>query len=901
MAERRFSSRRDGGFTLVEMLISVAITGIIIGVLSAALSVAFSNNAASSQRFNGANDALTATNLFSSDVSAAPPGGREDGEALGSECAGGDAAGSFNVLRLTWTQQAAGTITYYRVAYRLVNDSATVGNMVRISCTSTTGPHAGYGASGSRLIASSLTAVPVGWTKGNAPAALSYSPPLDTASDLRLILTVNTKPAPTTVTVSGQRSNPGVTLPAAPLANATSVIRLLTSATTASYSTVGAVLNYSTLVLNAGTNTLSSVGIADAKADGGSISCGASFLVSGGTTTCTFTHTATQADLDAASVVSTTTATGTPPSGPPATGSSTAVTVPADQNPSMTVAKAVSPTTCLPSPCYKLAGEVLNYTATVTNSGNVTLSSVALTDTKMTGAASCAPTTLAPGATSTCTYHYTVVAGDLVVGNSINTTATATATSPPAASPVSATSPTVGVPFHANPSINATKASASPPYTAAGQALTYTITVTNTGNVSLSAVSVADPKDDDAVIPCVATTLAAGASTTCTVVHTTTATDVTNGSVVNQATATGTPASGGGPISASTNTVTITYNSAASMTITKAVSATTCAPSPCFKNVGDILDYVLTVTNTGGVTLTSVAAADPKDSDGIVLCGTTTLAPAVTTTCAARHVVVAGDLGNPIVNTATSSAASAGGPASATSNTISVNFIAAPKLSVTITSPANGSTFTTRNAVITYSMTVTNTGNVALTSVGITAATLGWSSGPSCLSASLAVAASTTCTGTYTTTDADSTGSVTNAVTASGTYNLTVYAGVSSSITVNSAVPCFVRTITAIPSAVARNGSGNNKQHLAQDVAITVTTGGVTCSGLRIEYYPGNPASVIAALTNGAANTWTYTMQSNGNSASDWTTTGAKQVDVLPSSGSTFINTTTFTPFTVTS
>ena len=211
MVRNKRSQRRDDGFTLIELLITLVISGLITGVISTALYVSFSNNSATMQRFNGANDSLTLTNVFGSDVSSTPPGGREVGQSLHIECSSGEPAGSFNVLRLTWSEQAAGITTYYRTNYRIVNDASGAGTLVRISCTSTSGPHTGYGAGTSRLVGSSLTTVPPSWSTGSlarvagqVPAVLSYSS-LD-AKDLTLTLTVNTKPNPSTVVAAAQRS-----------------------------------------------------------------------------------------------------------------------------------------------------------------------------------------------------------------------------------------------------------------------------------------------------------------------------------------------------------------------------------------------------------------------------------------------------------------------------------------------------------------------------------------------------------------------------------------------------------------------------------------------------------------------------------------------------------------------
>ena len=101
--------------------------------------------------------------------------------------------------------------------------------------------------------------------------------------------------------------------------------------------------------------------------------------------------------------------------------------------------------------------------------------------------------------------------------------------------------------------------SASPTsFSAAGQTIHYRFDVTNSGNVTLNHVKV-----DDAGLPglsaitCPHTTLAAGASQTCTATYTTTTADVDAGSVTNHATASGKPPAGP-PVNSAPSSATIT-------------------------------------------------------------------------------------------------------------------------------------------------------------------------------------------------------------------------------------------------------------------------------------------------------------------------------------------------------
>ena len=115
------------------------------------------------------------------------------------------------------------------------------------------------------------------------------------------------------------------------------------------------------------------------------------------------------------------------------------------------------------------------------------------------------------------------------------------------------------------PKISVTKSATPATYSNVGVTITYNYTVTNTGNVTLSGVSLSDDKLG-AIAGCAATTLAAGGSTTCSATYTTTQSDIDAGSITNVATATGT--NNGQTYSATaTKTVTSTCEAPAGVTI----------------------------------------------------------------------------------------------------------------------------------------------------------------------------------------------------------------------------------------------------------------------------------------------------------------------------------------------
>jgi uncharacterized repeat protein (TIGR01451 family) len=207
----------------------------------------------------------------------------------------------------------------------------------------------------------------------------------------------------------------------------------------------------------------------------------------------------------------------------------------------LSITKSATPT------AYSSVGTVLTFTFVVTNTGGTPLSSVYVSD-PLPGlsAISCAPNpnpipTLAPHASVTCTATYTVTQADLDAGSVANTVS---AVSKGPLGEISANA-TATVPAVQVPGIQLDKTGTPGVITAVGQVITYLFAVTNTGNVTLTNVLVADPLVGLSAITCTPysnpiPSLAPGQSVTCTATYSVTAVDLQLGGVSNTATATGT-------------------------------------------------------------------------------------------------------------------------------------------------------------------------------------------------------------------------------------------------------------------------------------------------------------------------------------------------------------------------
>jgi uncharacterized repeat protein (TIGR01451 family) len=200
-----------------------------------------------------------------------------------------------------------------------------------------------------------------------------------------------------------------------------------------------------------------------------------------------------------------------------------------------------------------------------------------------------------------------------------------------------------------------------------GQQITYTFTVTNTGNVTITDPKVADTDFSGtgqlSPLDCpVGVVLLPGDNTTCTATYTLTQADINAGQLTNAATATGTAPEGVTPPTADAPPVTVATNPHPALSLVKTASAQQVT------QVGQVLTYTFAVTNTGNVDI-----SDPKVNEGAftghgtlspVTCPAgKTLAPGQLITCTATYTVVAADLADAatLSNTATVTGTTPGG------------------------------------------------------------------------------------------------------------------------------------------------------------------------------------------------------------------------------------------------
>ena len=377
----------------------------------------------------------------------------------------------------------------------------------------------------------------------------------------------------------------------------------------------------------------------------------------------TASYTVTQADLDATGSFTNLNQFDTAQTAPV---TSNTVTTPVTRAPSFTVVKAQSSG---PSP-VTLAGQVIGYSITVDNTGNQTLTGLSITDTFQLGGSA---RTLTSGPTYSSgdsdsdgaidttevwvySASYTVPQTDIDGTGSFTNSATYDTTQ---TAPSTSNTVTTNVTRTASFSILKGQSGGPDPVTAQGQTIAYLITISNTGNQTLTGLSLTDAL------------LQAGSPRTLTsgptyssgdsnsdgevdvgeiwlynATYTVTLSDMNNGGTFSN-TATFDTAQ---TASSTSTAVTTPVTQSPLLSIDKTFVITTDGGTPGVADVGDIVTYYYDVTNTGNVTISSISVADVHGGSGTPPtpspASVASLAPSATTQFTATYQVTQIDVDN---------------------------------------------------------------------------------------------------------------------------------------------------------------------------------------------------------------------------------------------------------------
>ena len=564
------------------------------------------------------------------------------------------------------------------------------------------------------------------------------------------------------------------------------------------FAEVGSTVDYAFTATNTGNVTLTDVSITDPMAGLTDLvfswpgTPGA--LAPGEEVTATATLTLTQEHIDTGWVANTAVTTGTPPETynpedpenpvqPPNPEDDDREVTPIAFDPSIDVVKegALSGAS--------VAGELVDYAFTVTNTGNVTLSGVALGDDLpglseiVYGAWPGDEGVLAPGEQVTATASYTLTQADVDAGAVVNLV-TAEGTPPAVGDPDDPEAPFVSsdpvesddpetVPLVQGPAIQLVKTGELVGAGAAGSVIEYSFVATNIGNTTLTDVEIADPLPglSDLVYtwPGEAGVLAPGEALTATATYTLTQSDVDAGTVVNTATAEGEPPTGGPVTDADTHEEPVVAIPNLVVTKTGALDGAAAA--------GETVAYAFSAENTGNVTLTGVVINDPLPGLSELVYSwpgeAGVLAPGEQVTATASYTLTQADVDAGVVfNTATAEGTPPNGPDVVTPPAEhEIPLDPAPGIVLEKAADMQGSAQV--GSTVEYAFTASNTGNVTVADVrisdrlpGLSAITYSWPGEPGVL----APGETMTATASYTLTQADiDRGSVENTAVVSGT------------------------------------------------------------------------------------------------------------------------------------
>jgi len=444
---------------------------------------------------------------------------------------------------------------------------------------------------------------------------------------------------------------------------------------------------------------------------------------------------------------------------------------------------------------YNSVFQQIIYTYTLTNTTTADIPGpITITD-SLYGSINCSAGPITPSVPVTCQYTYLITQNDLDTGRTITNSATASN----GTITTNTASTTVSPEQTAQTPVLTLAKSAFPGATSVvGTVITYTYTLTNTGNVTLSAPYTVS--DNKVSVTCSSTSnLDVGASTTCTATYSIKQTDINNKSLVNQATAT-----------AMFGSQTVTSNQATATVYTPALYLTVSALPSSVSQVGQVITYTYTLQNNSNSTLSSPYAISGGRGTNNCASNTSALAPNTSFTCTGSYTITQADLdaGTALGNTVSATAQNGNKSETSNSASVSVSVVTSPSFSLqasaTPTAPVAPAASMTLNQPITYTYTLTNLGNVTLSSPLITDTKV---TGITC-PATIAPGATQTCTKTYLISQADlDAGSFTNQATASATFKTQTVTASASPITVTTYVGSRLK-LQITPNPTTFTGAG---------------------------------------------------------------------------------------------
>lgn len=420
----------------------------------------------------------------------------------------------------------------------------------------------------------------------------------------------------------------------------------------------GKEISYSFKITNTGNVNLGDIAIEDSMKDLGAVSPARKSLAPGESTTARATHRVTPDDIDAGTVMNTAKATGSAGGAVIESSEATATT---------SIEKAVSRMSFEKTVDRKQlsgneakAGTTLTYSFKISNDGNIPINGVSIDD-GLHGLSSISidwhghDGTIPAGSSVTGTATYKVAQEDVDAGK-VDNSATASGTDAHGGK-LSKTS-TVSTKIERTGKLETVKSvnvkSLAGDSAKAGTALTYTVTVRNTGNVTLRNVTCDDSMKEIGRIALDRTELSPGAVASGTATHTVTQADVDAGTVVNSASSSADSPDASKVVS-NRSTVSTSIESLPQLTVAKTAGRTHIPADE--ERVGEVIPYSLIVSNTGNVTVSDIELEDALAAKSLKVDwggnASHTLAPGQSVPASASYAIADTDVDNGIVeNTA---------------------------------------------------------------------------------------------------------------------------------------------------------------------------------------------------------------------------------------------------------
>lgn len=513
-------------------------------------------------------------------------------------------------------------------------------------------------------------------------------------------------------------------------------ITITKTAETSFYSTPGELISYDIVVENTGNLTIYNVAVTDSlTGDNWSVES----LAPGMSASFIANYEIKQSDLDTGLLTNLAFASGLTPFGENVDDSGQE-TIEALLDPSLQIAKTTSQT------AFSLVGELITYAITVRNDGNLTIRNVQVSD-DLTGD-TWTIDTLMPGEEATFSANYMITQQDLdngFVTNNVHVSGEG----PQQQTVEDQDSLTVSA--STDTKLVITKTANQENYSILGEQIVYTIVMENTGNVSISDIILTDDLTNESwSIP----NLLPNTSETRTTNYLVTQEDLDSGSIINLVTAIGKDPEG--------NAVSANAGEEIFAIVDASLSLQKTADRQVYAEVGETISYSIVLTNTGNVTISNIDIVDNLTSDTWLL---EILPPGVSRSYMTTYTVNQTDLdaGN-IENLATANGLDPAGLEIEASDDETI-YTTELVSSLSVTKNADVLSYSSPGEQITYTIVVTNTGQLTISDVDLTDDL----TGDSWVVESIAPGASASFTANYLITQEDiDRGSVTNQAAASG-------------------------------------------------------------------------------------------------------------------------------------